>query len=148
MDSFINFLGKELPSKEKKEMKTNSHKSVFIDHEIKHDLLFMISEKHTIDTIGTNSYGKEVINPEMKHIPFKINENDNNSNNVFKISNSDSTFYETNDIPEERVREYYWKKYGSYFYKGNHVNERFINECLSFIFKICNNNILNIFNSY
>jgi hypothetical protein len=71
------------------------------------------------------------VNSEIKRTPFK-NKGDNNNNNDFKIKNSDSdsVFYEADDIPEERVREYYWNRYASYFYRGKHLNERFVGEHL------------------
>jgi hypothetical protein len=80
---------------------------------------FSQDKKHQIGIESTEG------NSEIKSIPFKENEN---KNSVLKVNNLSSTFYEMNDIPEERVREYYWRQYATYFYRGSHLNERFVGE--------------------
>jgi hypothetical protein len=38
--------------------------------------------------------------------------------------NGEDAFYETWDIPEKKVREYYFQQYRKYFFRPFHINER------------------------
>jgi hypothetical protein len=60
----------------------------------------------------------------------KIFEESEKSSNLFwdcweDKENDGMSFYETGNIPEKKVREYYFQQYSKYFSRIRHINERY-----------------------
>jgi hypothetical protein len=63
----------------------------------------------------------------ITRVSYKDVENENNENEYENEEDNinNTSFYETNDVPEKKVREYYFQQYSKYFFRALHVNERY-----------------------